>query len=119
MWLCTKYGFFSITKKKENEWHVRGRAEADLEALRSACNMLHEIHRSEPPADYRWRMIVEDQETLNKVFETLAATLDYNNFKGMIAGNAGQRDKLNIYHGWWDNMCEYQEKKDLNADEDT
>jgi len=30
MWLCTKFGFYSITRKKQNEWHVRGRCEQDL-----------------------------------------------------------------------------------------
>jgi len=59
MWLCTKYGFYSITRKRECEWHVRGRCEQDLVNLKKACQLEQPVLRTEP-ADYRWRIVIED-----------------------------------------------------------
>ena len=111
MWLCTKFGFYSITRKKENEWHVRGRSEQDLVNLKDACGLEKPVIRTEP-ADYRWRIVIEDKTPIDKVFQFLVDTLDYSNFKGQIGRTPDQGDKLSIYHGWWDDMYEFQQKRE-------
>ena len=107
MWLCTKFGFYSITRKKESEWHIRGRSQQDLLNIKDACELEEPVIRT-TPADYRWRIVVEDKQTMDRVFQTLCETLDYSNFKGKIGQTPHQRDKLNIYHGWWDDMYAFQ-----------
>jgi len=107
MWLCTKFGFYSITRKSAAEWHVRGRCENDLARLKEACGLEKPVIRT-APADYRWRIVIEDKTTMDRVFQTLCDTLDYSNFKGKIGQTPDQCDKLNIYHGWWDDMYAFQ-----------
>jgi len=111
MWLCTKFGFYSITRKKESEWHVRGRCEQDLTNLREACRLEYPVIRTSP-ADYRWRIVIEDKATVDKVFHVLCDTLDYSNFKGKIGQILDQTNKLEIYHGWWSDMYEFQSVAD-------
>ena len=88
---------------------MRARCRGDLEGLKTACGLEEEIHQS-VPADYRWRIILRDPAVLQRVFERLAETLDYDNFKGMIGETEGQKAKLGIYHGWWDDMHSFQER---------
>ena len=107
MWLCTKFGFYSITRKKADEWHVRGRCEKDLVNLKKDCDLREPVIRT-APADYRWRIVIEEKVTMDRVFQVLWDTLDYSNFKGKIGQTPDQRDKLNIYHGWWDDMYGFQ-----------
>ena len=38
MWIASKYGFFSIVKKKEG-FHVRGRSLKDLKNLKKAASI--------------------------------------------------------------------------------
>ena len=107
MWLCTKFGFYSIARKKAAEWHVRGRCEQDLVNLKETCDLQEPVIRT-TPADYRWRIVIEDKATMDRVFQVLCDTLDYSNFKGKIGQTPDQRDKLNIYHSWWDDMYGFQ-----------
>lgn len=115
MWLCTKYGFFSVVRKAPEEFHVRARARKDLETLLNAVladederlnsgpsefrkrwpRGLPNIFRSEP-ADYRYRLVVNDSEWMNLVF-LLFLSVDYPNFKGVIASTPDQRDRYEIY----------------------
>jgi hypothetical protein len=107
MWLCTKFGFYSITRKKDSEWHIRGRSEQDLLNIKDACELKEPVIRT-APADYRWRIVVEDKSTMDKVFQLLCETLDYSNFKGKVGKTPDQNNKLGIYHGWWDDMYAFQ-----------
>ena len=63
----------------------------------------HEIQEW-PDADYRYRVII-DQKELAQLMAVLAGTLDYGNFKSMIAATPGQRGKLHAYHEIWGVMA--------------
>jgi len=93
MWLCTKIGFYSIVRKGGG-WHVRARRRDDL---RSLCRLagLHRRIRYWPDADYPWRIIIQPPE-LHGLMHALVLTLDYPNFKAMIA-RGHQADKLPAY----------------------
>jgi hypothetical protein len=108
MWICSKLGFFSIVKKLGG-WHVRGRCRQDIERLAAAAGIKRGIGNS-LTADYAWRFVVNKRE-LGHVFRALEASVDYGNFKGAIACEDSQRDKLGIYHEWWENMADYQQRK--------
>ena len=59
------------------------RLRVDLENLLMTINVDEEIHQSDY-ADYRYRLVVGG-ELVKKITTTLAATLDYPNFKNRIA----------------------------------
>jgi hypothetical protein len=103
MWLMTKHGFYSIVERKPDEFHIRSREAGDLQNLvyripLEGCNVIHT-----PEADYAAR-IVTDRETVNRVMQFLAETLDYPNFKGRIDSSADQRHKP--YHEVWGVMAD-------------
>ena len=114
MWLCTKLGFFSIVAKTRTEVHIRARCEQDLVNLRLYCTgrvplaSSWKIHRTQP-ADYRWRIVVGPRQ-LPAIMETLAASLDYSNFKSEIAAKPDQRDKLAIYSAFHHDLEAWQGK---------
>ena len=111
MWLATKFGFYSIVQKQTSndgplKFHVRARIHTDLENLLTASGLSHEIQEW-PDADYRYRVII-DQKELAQLMAVLAGTLDYGNFKSMIAATPGQRGKLHAYHEIWGVMANLQ-----------
>ncbi len=85
MWLATKHCFYSIAHKQAPDdgkpavYHVRARVRGDLENLLKATGMLQEIQEW-PKADYRYRIIVSQQEAF-EIMNHLAESLDYSNFK--------------------------------------
>jgi len=106
MWIASKYGYYSIVRKAE-QWHVRARLRGDLQNLVAAAGLpTVTIHQSQP-ADYRWRIVI-DRDSLDRVFETLCSSVDYPNFKSMIARSPDQRPKLAAYHDIWDTMHRLQ-----------
>jgi hypothetical protein len=110
MWLCTKIGFFSIVKKGTPEtWQVRARVSKDLEALIAAAEIKTNILAT-PQGDYGWRIVVDGNQ-LGRIFQTLAASVDYSNFKSCIAQVPGQREKLDAYHDFWGAMNELQTRQ--------
>ena len=109
MWLATKHGFYSIIQKEQGVYYVRSRIRKDLENLLQACGLDHEVN-SWPTADYRYRIIVGPEDLL-KVVVALTATLDYSNFKGCVAQQDDQRDKLGAYHEIWSVMAEFQREE--------
>jgi hypothetical protein len=118
MWLCTKLGFYSIVEKLPGEFHVRARSERDLKKLKAAvAGQVGEkltrwkIHRT-APADYRFRIVVS-RSSLDAIMVTLAAELDYSNFKGVIAKTEDQRDKLSTYTRFHGEMEDWQEQSEL------
>lgn len=121
MWLCTKLGFFSIVQKTPTEVHVRARAKQDLENLKahcigrvgtagSGCVSNWKIHRT-IDADYRYRVVIAPRH-LPDLMSALAASLDYSNFKGVIASTADQRDKLAIYSAFHHDLEHWQHRTD-------
>ena len=85
MWVCSKYGFFSIVQKDGEEGvQVRARVRADLCALlafglKQKDYVIHESLDS----DYRYRILISHQEWA-EALSTMALHIDYPNFKGMI-----------------------------------
>lgn len=107
MWLCTKYGFFSIVKKGAPEtWQVRARVAADLENLILAAQLENKIIPT-PEGDYCCRIVV-DQAQLAAIMRLMAESIDYSNFKDCIARLPGQKKKLHAYHNFWGDMFRLQ-----------
>jgi hypothetical protein len=107
MWIASKFGFFSIVAKG-NEFHVRTRVKQDLEQL-LAETKLHEPVQVWPGADYRYRIIVGAAD-IPAIFQKLAESINYSNFKSMIGANPSQRDKKQAYNRIWSVMYEVQEE---------
>lgn len=114
MWLCTKLGFYSIVCKTSTEVHIRARTRKDLENLKRHCTArvpgasAWKIHRTEP-ADYRFRVVVPPLD-LPDIMQALAASLDYSNFKGVIASTPDQREKLGIYTAFHHDLEDHQNR---------
>ena len=96
MWVCSKYGFYSIVQSGK-DIQVRGREEVDLKNLVRACQLNKKIIETEQ-ADYRFRVIVTPRE-LEDIMLTLADSVDYPNFKSMIDTRPDQKNKP--YHDVW------------------
>lgn len=115
MWLCTKFGFYSIVEKGRGEIHVRARCKRDLENLRRLCtgrvsgSSAWKIHRTEP-ADYRFRIVV-GADALQEIMSALAGSLDYSNFKGVISARPDQSDKLGVYSAFHHDMERWQNRR--------
>jgi len=60
MWLMAQYGFYSIVRKGENDFHIRARAKNDLENLRMRAQIPKDVVTS-PFVDYRYRLIVDNE----------------------------------------------------------
>ncbi|MDP7249332.1 MAG: hypothetical protein QGF00_07015 [Planctomycetota bacterium] len=103
MWLMTKHGFYSIVEKKPGEFHVRSRERRDLENLVERVPLSEEEILDTPSHDYAVRLIV-DASMVRQILAFLAATLDYDNFKGRIDQTSDQKHKP--YHEIWDIMYE-------------
>lgn len=108
MWLCTQYGFFSVVQKLPGEFHVRARMRRDLENLLDVCGAKWKIHRSAPPADYRYRIVL-DADDVALVFSCISQGIDYSNFKGRIHALPDQRAKGNAYLGLWSDLQQLQD----------
>ncbi len=106
MWLMTTYGFFSIVRKAENEFHLRGRIKQDVERLRTAAGLTAPVLTSEA-ADYRYRLVIS-AEDLHHVMDLLARSITYPNFKDQIGHEPDQRGKLPSYHRIWEIMSRLQ-----------
>ena len=107
MWIASKLGFYSIVQKDTDEWHVRARVRDDLVRLTAAVYLSAEIQEW-PAADYRWRVIIRDQDQIRAIFQALAGTIDYSNFKSEIGNRPDQRPKLDAYHTLWANLYAIQ-----------
>ena len=115
MWIASKHGWFSLVKK-DGGYHVRAREENDLRLLQAAVGGNFaglKIHLT-PDADYCSRVFVPDEgskEIIASIMATLGESVDYANFKSMIAASPEQRDKLHAYHAVWAQLDEYQSMK--------
>ena len=95
MWLCTKYGFYSIVQKQPGEYHIRARVKRDLENLKAGAEIKKRIIVTKD-ADYPYR-IVGIRADVIIALAYLADTINYSNFKAEIAKTEDQRDKLPAY----------------------
>ncbi len=111
MWIASKLGFFSIVQK-EGGWHVRGRLRDDLDRLNQAAFRGKREVQEWPTADYRWRIVLMKPDDLGRVFETLARSVDYTNFKSQIGSLPHQREKLGAYHDLWSSLYRIQERSE-------
>ena len=107
MWIASKFGFYSIVCKDEDQFHVRARLIGDLQNLLAATGLDEEIHQSDY-SDYKYRLVV-GHDAVRKITSTLAETLDYPNFKNKIAETSSQATKLDAYHEIWEVMYSEQE----------
>lgn len=106
MWIASKFGFYSIVCKGEEQFHVRARLKGDLQNLLEATGLEEEICVSEN-SDYKYRVVV-GHDAVRKIHSTLADTLSYPNFKNKIAQTPSQEPKLGAYHCIWEIMCSEQ-----------
>jgi hypothetical protein len=111
MWLLTKIGFYSITKKPSHlnpdgpaVFNIRGRDKADLKRLAELVSpdlakrpVVHEYDYS----DYPYRIYLSTQEEMDDLMAKLAGLVDYNNFKGTIDAIPHQKLKSEAYHKFW------------------
>ena len=107
MWIASKFGFFSIVRKSEEQFHVRARIHSDLENLLVAADLDEKIHENDI-SDYKYRLVV-GKDAVRKITSSMAETLDYSNFKNQIAETPSQEHKLGAYHQIWEIM--YGEQK--------
>ena len=111
MWILTKIGFYSITKKPSHlnpdgpeVFNIRGRDKDDLKRLAELVSpdlakspVVHEYSRS----DYPYRVYLNTQEDMDAVMAKLSALIDYDNFKDMIKATPHQKAKLEPYEEFW------------------
>lgn len=132
MWLCTKYGFFSVKRDREDRYFIRARVRQDLVNLceemknvfgRDPEDPAHvrlanegsgygpfdasEAIQDWPAADYRFRLIVS-KEALDAIFDRLADSIDYPNFKAEVSRHPDQHRHLHLYHEVWGVMASLQ-----------
>ena len=101
MWICSTLGFFSIVKKGAG-FHVRARDEADLMRLTAHAGIKEKI-QLDVGTDYAARVVVRSLYDVERIMQTLAAHVDYPNFKEAIHSSQHQRAKLEAYSKlWWD-----------------
>lgn len=83
MWICTKYGFYSIVDnaKKQGCLLVRARRPGDLEAIFPDSKVVKTIGR-----DYLFRAEIPRQEVAQKFFDLLMVH-DADNFKASVTDN--------------------------------
>ena len=107
MWIFTTIGFFSVVAHADEPGAVlvRARVREDLEALRDHVLPDIQIVRT-PERDYRYRAVVGRDEWAHAA-ETLAAAIDYPNFKSAVAQRQGH-DRAHRYGEIWGVMYDLQ-----------
>lgn len=129
MWLCTKYGFFSVKQDGDDRYFVRARRRQDLEnlcwrmrdwwaqSMKDPVLIVTSVEPAEyreevltkliqdwPRADYRYRLIVS-KPALGALFAAFVDSIDYPNFKAEVAKHEDQRQHLQLYHEVWATMA--------------
>ncbi len=107
MWLMTQHGFYSIVQKRDGHFHIRARVRKDLENVLALMDWKFEIEEW-PRADYAYRILVEHHDVIALV-RTMAAHIDYDNFKSRIHELPDQKDKSSAYGKVWGVMAGLQE----------
>ncbi len=102
MWLFTKHGFYSVVCARQGDGKhgrpvdpdrlmVRARVKAHLDALKSRfASQLGSIEIFEDTGtDYAYRLFVP-KAAWGQIMLELTEELDYDNFKGEVAGHQGK-----------------------------
>ncbi len=111
MWLLTKIGFYSITKKPSHlnpygpaVFNIRGRDKDDLKRFAELVSpdpakrpVVHEYANS----DYPYRVYLDSQDEMDSAMAKIAAVIDYDNFKDTIKATPHQKAKLKSYEELW------------------
>ena len=106
MWIASKLGYFSVVKKGR-DYHVRARVKRDLHNLLQAAGMVGVGIISSENSDYKYRVVI-DREYQIRLFDALRDSIDYLNFKSVVAKTPDQRAKLQSYHAIWSEMQKHQ-----------
>ena len=106
MWLLTTRGFYSVVANRHDPELVlvRTRVRDDLEGLRDLVPELEIEHT--PRADYEWRAAVR-RPAWTAVVCSLAAGIDYGNFKDAVAHAQGL-DRASLYAIVWATLRDLQ-----------
>jgi 8-oxo-dGTP pyrophosphatase MutT (NUDIX family) len=108
MWLMTRFGFFSVVRKGENEvLTVRARTKGDLERLRGHYLPQLGPLRQNEGTDYPWRATVSSGY-FEEAMKLIARDIDYSNFKNEVARSLG-KDRAKRYGEVWSALYEMQE----------
>ncbi|MCK9154645.1 MAG: hypothetical protein M0P12_00875 [Paludibacteraceae bacterium] len=102
MWICSKFGFYSIVFK-EGSYQVRAREKKDLVNLITVCGFHGKEICEFKMSDYQYRVLIDKNE-LFTVMEILGDSIDYSNFKSMIDHRPDQKNKP--YHRIWNVLAE-------------
>ena len=111
MWILTKIGFYSITKKPSHlnpdgpsVFNIRGRDKDDLKRLAELVSpdlakrpLVHEYDYS----DYPYRIYLHTQQDMDSLMAKLSVLIDYDNFKDTIDATPHQKLKSEPYHEFW------------------
>ena len=112
MWIASRFGWVSIVRKGGNgkEWQIRARVRKDLLSLIAAAKLQDQKVIETFDSDYRYRIVLE-KEQLGRVFEALESSIDYPNFKSVVAKIRGQEKHLQAYHKIWAIMAGLQPRQ--------
>lgn len=113
MWIFTKFGFFSIVEKpedeKENTLTVRARVKTDLESLRDEYLPILGPISEDKGTDYKYRARAPRLD-IASAFSQIVLDIDYSNFKEAVAKNQGT-ERASSYHEIWGALHGLQAKK--------
>ena len=86
MWLCTRHGFFSVTRSKEqpSKIQVRARVRMHLENIIPMLEGKRPKVIYTPQADYHYRILLSPGQA-QYLLQELAREIDYCNFKDEVA----------------------------------
>lgn len=107
MWLFTKFGFFSVVRKKgEAQLTVRARVAADLDRLRSTYLPALSPTVAGAGTDYPYRAQTSSA-ALGEALQRLVADLDYGNFKSEVAKELGEK-RAHVYAQVWQDLLKLE-----------
>ncbi len=114
MWICTQHGFVSIVCKPSAQGQLGRPFQARFRCLQDARNfsklpqMPNDRIVTTPDGDYGWRIHLSPEE-LSVLFEFLAKSIDYSNFKSRVSRRPDQAQKSEVYGNFWADMLRFQD----------
>lgn len=112
MWLFTKFGFFSIVQKdndQDNILTIRSRTRGDLDRLRNHYLPSLSPSRAHEGTDYSWRANAS-VAALKEAMSRIVQEIDYSNFKSEVGLSTGHA-RAKCYSKVWSAM--YNMPEDL------
>jgi hypothetical protein len=120
MWLFTQYGFFSVVCARDLTEHqagiddtmvmLRARKHKHLEAIRNRFAELQACEvRETTNTDYRYRLIIP-KALWQQIAGSLAAEIDYGNFKSRAHARSGDPAYVDALHDVWAIMEKLQRR---------